>query len=241
MVVCTYGIPADAISQISGQPIPGNFYYEMALRAERITKAPETLLYNTVHLSETLNLYYANHKQSTFTANIIAIFANVQQENRLNMVILDQSAFYPFSGGQENDLGWLTIEGVRYTVSNVQKIGKCVVHITEVALPSQDLVGKACTGEIDVDRRAILRCHHTATHIVFAACRRVLGPHVWQNGAHKSIHNAHLDITHYSSLTRDQEQQIENEVNKIILSAKPISKSFMDKAEAEKEYGFRLY
>lgn len=47
-------------------------------------------------------------------------------------------------------------------------------------------------------------CHHTATHIVFAACRRTLGPHVWQHGAKKTIKQAHLDITHFSSLTKEQ-------------------------------------
>lgn len=92
-----------------------------------------------------------------------------------------------------------------------------------------------------MERRTILRNHHTATHIVFAACRRVLGPHVWQNGAKKTVENAHLDITHFQSLTKEQEQEIENEANKIILSAKSISKGFMNKSEAEKTYGFRLY
>ncbi len=54
-----------------------------------------------------------------------------------------------------------------------------------------------------MERRNILRNHHTATHIVFAACRKVLGPHVWQNGAKKTVESAHLDITHYSSLTKE--------------------------------------
>jgi len=58
----------------------------------------------------------------------------------------------------------------------------------------------------------------------------VLGPHVWQHGAKKTIENAHLDITHFNSLTKDEEIAIENEANKIILSGKQISKSFMDKA-----------
>lgn len=54
----THGIPADTISQISKLPIPGNLYAELADRAARITKAPEAILYNTVHLPETVNLYY---------------------------------------------------------------------------------------------------------------------------------------------------------------------------------------
>jgi len=68
-----------------------------------------------------------------------------------------------------------------------------------------------------------------------------LGPHVWQAGAKKTIEQAHLDITHYESLSKEQEQDIENEANKIVLQGKSISKSYMNKKEAELEYGFRLY
>lgn len=62
MAMQTYGIPADAISAISGQPVPPNLYIEIATRAERITKAAEVVLYSTVHLPETENLYYKDHK-----------------------------------------------------------------------------------------------------------------------------------------------------------------------------------
>lgn len=58
-------------------------------------------------------------------------------------------------------------------------------------------------GFVDEERRSILRSFHTGTHIVYAAARRVLGPHVWQHGAKKTIDHAHIDITHYSSLTKD--------------------------------------
>jgi len=68
-----------------------------------------------------------------------------------------------------------------------------------------------------------------------------LGPHVWQAGAKKTINQAHLDITHYDSLTKDQEIEIENHANRIILLGKNINKGFMDKAQAELDYGFRLY
>lgn len=58
-------------------------------------------------------------------------------------------------------------------------------------------------GTINEERRSTLRSFHTGTHIVFAASRRILGPHIWQNGAKKTENYAHLDITHYSSITQD--------------------------------------
>jgi len=102
-------------------------------------------------------------------------------------------------------------------------------------------VGVVVSGTVDPVRRALLRNHHTATHIVYASCRRVLGPHVWQNGAKKTIHQAHLDITHYSSLTFQQQLEIQAEANRLVHSGKSISKGFMAKDEAEKLYGFHLY
>lgn len=83
--------------------------------------------------------------------------------------------------------------------------------------------------------------HHTGTHVVFASARKVLGPHIWQAGAKKTIEQAHLDITHYKSLTKQEEQDIENHANKIISECVEITKGFMDKSEAEMKYGFSLY
>jgi alanyl-tRNA synthetase len=77
--------------------------------------------------------------------------------------------------------------------------------------------------------------------LVFAACRNILGPHIWQAGAKKTTDQAHLDITHYKSLTKEEENAIENYANRLINGCHSITKGFMDKAEAEKQYGFSLY
>lgn len=242
----TWGIPADVIAQISKQPVPGNLYYEISQRAERTAKATEVILYNTTHLQETDSIFYTNKHQNDFSfdAKIVDVFKNLKEGNANNIVILDRSAFYPNSGGQATDVGVLTIDGESYNVLTCEKVGKCVLHILDKPLPNSDIshyIGKGAHGSIDQSRRKQLRNHHTATHIVFAACRRVLGPHIWQAGAKKTVEQAHLDITHYTSLTREQEQAIENEANKIVLQGKSIKKGYMDKKEAELEYGFRLY
>ena len=63
-------------------------------------------------------------------------------------------------------------------------------------------------GFIDEERRSTLRSFHTGTHIVYAAARRTLGPHVWQHGAKKTTEYAHIDITHYSSISKGIEMKI---------------------------------
>ena len=81
----------------------------------------------------------------------------------------------------QNDTGSLTIDGVEYAVKECEKVGKSVLHILSQELPGEpaDYVGKTIQGKIDIERRTILRNHHTATHLIFASCRNVLGPHVW--------------------------------------------------------------
>ena len=240
IAMTSWGIPADLISQISKQPIPGNLYYEIATRQERIQKAAEVILYDTSHLVETKNLTYEPTEVfQNFKAKVVDVFTNVKDENKRNLLILDQSGFYPTSGGQANDKGTIQIGEDTYNVVNVEKVGKCVLHTLDKELP--DVSGKEVNAIVDLSRRKQLRNHHTATHLVFAASRKVLGQHVWQNGAKKTIDQAHLDITHYTSLTKEQNQEIENEANRTIMGSYKINKYFMEKSEAEKEFGFRLY
>jgi alanyl-tRNA synthetase len=211
----SWGIPAERISDISGIPVPGNLYYEISQRKERVVKAVEQILYDTTHLQETDNLFYQNSHLEEFDAKILDVFINLYKgadKNKFNIVILDKSLFYPTSGGQSHDIGTLEIDGEIYNVVNVEKVGKCSLHILDKELPDREsFIGKTVKGKVDLKRRFQLMSHHTGTHIVFAACRRILGPHVWQSGAKKTIEQAHLDITHYKSLSFDEE------VNKYVI------------------------
>mmetsp|Transcript_3506 Transcript_3506/g.5263 ORF Transcript_3506/g.5263 Transcript_3506/m.5263 type:complete len:480 (-) Transcript_3506:954-2393(-) len=184
-IVCmqSHGIPADKISEIVKTPIPQNLYYEIALRQERTAKATEVVLYNTIHLPETDNLYYKDHTMLEFDAKITEVFKNVTKKNRPNIIVLDRSAVYPTSGGQQHDTASLTIEGCagEYKVIDAVKVGKCVLHILDRDLEgyTEMFKGKKVHVSIDLDRRRQLQAHHTGTHIVFASCRDVLGPHIW--------------------------------------------------------------
>lgn len=176
---------------------------------------------------------------------MVDVFANILEQNKRNILILSQSAVYPTSGGQQHDKGTIRIEGIdeEFHIKNAEKVGKVVLHILdkEIPLDNEALKGRKVTVNIDRERRNQLRAHHTGTHIVFAATRKVLGPHVWQNGAKKTTEQAHLDITHYKAITKEEEQAIENEANRIINNCVTINKYFMNKADAEKQYGFHLY
>ena len=72
----------------------------------------------------------------------------------------------------------MIIKGEKYDVVNVEKVGKCVLHILNKEI-SEDINGIEVEGFVDVARRKLLKSHHTSAHIIFAACKKVLGPHVW--------------------------------------------------------------
>jgi alanyl-tRNA synthetase len=132
--------------------------------------------------------------------------------------------------------------GTEYAVVDCIKVGRVVMHVLDKELPDADSYkGAHVRGVVDKARRAQLQAHHTGTHLIFASCRKVLGPHVWQAGAKKTTDQAHLDVTHYKSLTAQEEQEIENMANRLINDCVDVEKGFMDKSEAEKLHGFSLY
>ena len=237
----SYGLDADKISSITGEPVPDNFYYELATLAERQAPVAAPQLYDTTHLPPTEEMFYATGNLFELRgAKVVALMPNVQQKNRPNLIVLDRTLFYPTSGGQLHDTGSITIGGNTYQVVDCWKVGKCIVHVLDKDVEG-DVIGTEVTGQIDAERRIQLRNHHTSAHIISAACRKVLGPHVWQQGAKKSPVIAHLDITHYESLTPAQERAIENEANRTVRNSVPIAKFEMPKEKAEERYGFHLY
>ncbi len=213
---------------------PG-FYSLLASRHEAARpKAPEevTRLFEKVkHLPATRKLYYENPKLFEFTAKVIEVLNG-------GLVILDQTAFYPEGGGQPADVGTLEFNGGSCKVVNVIKVGDVILHKCEGSLPEK---GFEVKGRIDAERRLALMRHHTATHIILGAARRVLGRHVWQAGAQKGVSQSRLDITHHKRITEEEVREIEKLANAVVMEDRPVKCYFMYRTDAERKYGFVLY
>ena len=209
--------------------VPDNFYGLVASKhevkeQEHATKKEEIL--DLDELPATEALYFKDYKLDNFTGKVLKVIGN--------KIILDRTVFYPTSGGQLHDIGTIN----NFKVVDVFKQGKVIVHVLENhSLKSGDKI----TGKIDFERRMQLAQHHTSTHIVNAAARIILGNHVNQAGAKKTIEKAHIDLTHYQNLTEEELKKIEYEANKIIKNSVKINKSFMPRDMAEKKYGFTIY
>ena len=242
--------------------MPDDFYRKVMARHEQITQVHathKTIEIDIEGLPPTKSLYFDNYLDTENTSNVLKIqkvrYSNNIEENNDNAdddgntdvitkkdlkkdvwgVILESSVAYPTSGGQLNDIG--EINGSPFF--DVIKVGPCIVHI----LSKKPSFNESDTVSVKLDkrRRKLLSQHHSATHIVNAAARKILGDHINQAGAKKTPLKAHLDITHYESLTDEQVDEIEKEANKIVKKKIQSRNRFMSRAEAEKMYGIRLY
>ncbi|HEX55189.1 MAG: alanine--tRNA ligase [Candidatus Altiarchaeales archaeon] len=226
----SHGLTPDIVREFSNLRvnIPEDFYIRIARMHEQVEVDNEELEIDVGGIEPTTLLYYENQNKRKFKARII--------KKVDNFIILDRTCFYPEGGGQEADHG--SIDGL--DVIDVKKIGNVVLH--KISGNLNDVVeSQEVNCEIDWGRRLQLMQHHTATHIINGAARRVLGNHSWQAGAHKSENLGRLDITHHSRLKREEIDRIEKLANRIVEENREIEIKFMPRDEAEKIYGFRIY
>ena len=226
----SHGLNPEVVAEFASGPVhvPDDFYKRVAARHSKVEReelGPEIELPGG--LPATKQLFYKEPYKYKFRAKVLAV--------KDDLVVLDKTYFYAESGGQESDTG--TMKDMK--VVRADKVGNIVVHKVEGEM--QAVVGKLITSTIDERRRRRLQRHHTATHLVNGAARKVLGNHVWQTGAHKGENIARLDITHYADLTTEELDKIELLANETALSGTKVQSTFMERNNAEKRYGFRLY
>ena len=211
--------------------VPENFYALIAERHEQTEQKTQTKRETKIDLGEvpkTTILYYDSYDYVDFESPVIKVIDG-------DKVILERTAFYPTSGGQEHDTGTLNT----IPVIDVFKQDGVIIHQLKEHVTWKK--GAMVKGNIDIKRREQLAQHHTTAHIINGAARKVLGNHIWQAGAAKTLEKGRLDITHYDTLTEEELRRIEEEANRIVQLNIPLKKDVEPKNLAEAEYGFRLY
>ncbi|WP_297071058.1 alanine--tRNA ligase [Thermococcus sp.] len=236
----SHGLTPEIVREVAGGEglrveIPDNFYTLVAEKAEKAEKkiaAEYVVDFELVkELSDTRTLYYENPLMREFDARVLKAIDG--------WVVLDGTAFYPEGGGQPPDTGVLAVNGEEVKVTDVQKVGKVILH--RVERPELFREGVIVHGRLDWNRRIQHMRHHTGTHVLMGALVRVLGKHVWQAGSQLHTNWARLDISHYKRITEEELREIERLANRVVMENRRVTWEWLPRTEAEMKYGFRLY
>ena len=265
-----HGMPPETVLEIAEEnynrndfriDIPDNFFTLVANQHSEEKVSAEAKL--ELDYPSTDLLFYEDFNISEFEAEVLDIIEiegsnkdkgndNGKDEGKGNelAIILNRTAFYPEGGGQPSDIGYLifnNIEGDKFEVKHTEKIGDIVLHklISDKDISyfkdTLKIIGKTVSGQIDWNRRFSLAQNHTATHLIIAASKKVLGEHIWQSGAQKGLKRSRLDLSHYKRISQEELNEIERIANELVMKNISLDIKWMSRDEAEKTYGFTLY
>ena len=245
----TYGFPVDLTADIARErnlsvDIDG---FEVAMEAQRARARASSQFKGTwvkggdnEHVSEFTG-YELQQQQST----VIALFANGQAVESLSagqagQVVLDNTPFYAESGGQVGDSGVLTAATASFSVDDTQKQTKAIVHIGTVSSGSLK-VGDSVLAEVNITARQATSRNHSATHLLHAALRQILGEHVKQKGSLVDPERLRFDFAHFEPITAAQLIEIEKLVNAQVLLNSPVQTNIMDLEQATQSGAMALF
>ncbi|HFT9124605.1 TPA: alanine--tRNA ligase [Escherichia coli] len=176
---------------------------------------------------------------------VTALFVDGKAVDAINagqeaVVVLDQTPFYAESGGQVGDKGELKGANFSFAVEDTQKYGQAIGHIGKLAAGSLK-VGDAVQADVDEARRARIRLNHSATHLMHAALRQVLGTHVSQKGSLVNDKVLRFDFSHNEAMKPEKIRAVEDLVNTQIRRNLPIETNIMDLEAAKAKGAMALF
>jgi alanyl-tRNA synthetase len=174
---------------------------------------------------------FTGYEHDRSTGSVVAIIKAKESVQSLTagdggVIVLDATPFYAESGGQVGDTGVLENTNARFLVTDTQKLGKAHAHIGHLERGTLK-VGDTVDAVVDAARRDATRLNHTATHLLHAALRKVLGPHVTQKGSLVAPDRLRFDFSHYAPVAPGELREIERQVNAEIRANAPAETRLM--------------
>jgi len=251
----TYGLPLDIIEDVLEEN-------DLVVDKEKLSeiieqykeqsraswKGGEAVLTDTIfnRLVGNVKTEFTGYERLEDRSTIITTVKDNQRAELLEgdegAIIVEHTPFYAESGGQEADHGIITTETGTFRVDDVQKVlgGNIIVHYGQVTSGFiKD--GQEASLQVDVERRKAMQRAHTATHLLHAALRRVLGDHVRQSGSKVGPDWFRFDFSHFESMTPEQIQEVERLVNEQVLENKEVNIFFTSLDEAKKMGAMALF
>ena len=236
----TYGFPLDLTADIArerGLSVDeAGFERAMAAQRERARAASQFGVDYNADIVVEGKSDFTGYETLDDRSEVTALFRGGEAVEQLSagdegLVILDKTPFYAESGGQVGDQGRLESENACFEATDTQKQGDVITHIGKL-LTGELRVGDSLQAHVDAARRQAIRLNHSATHLLHAALRRVLGEHVQQKGSLVDAERLRFDFSHFEPITAEQLAEIENLVNAQIRANVPVETRIMapDKA-----------
>ncbi|MFA5156397.1 MAG: alanine--tRNA ligase [Candidatus Omnitrophota bacterium] len=244
----TYGLPLELIiswleKKFGSVPLTAMKLYDENLQQQRQRSKSQSNMKGDVFASGGLKLdiaatKFSGYKNYEVSAKVLAIIKDGKQVKKAGkdeqvQIALDKTAFYAESGGQVSDTGVLVKGKNIFEVTDTQKSGKIIFHSGKVkagAFKKADQV----LAKVDIERRLSIARNHTATHLLQAALRQVLGPHVQQQGSLVEAGRLRFDFSHFKAVSDSELSRIEETVNSYILGSHGLSVKEMPLASAKK-------
>ena len=250
----TYGFPIDLTAEMveeEGMTIDRKGFdammEEQRVRARKAREALGDLGWAGIEFGSAVPATeFIGYEQDTCQAKVLAIVVENELRDEIvagaeATIVLDQTTMYAEMGGQVGDHGVITAEGASFQVKDVQKNkGGKFLHVG--ALASGELkVGDTVTVSIDVERRKAIRRAHSATHLLDAALKKVLGDHVHQAGSLVEPDRIRFDFTHFEGITPAQLAEIDRVVNDAILEGYNVVTEILPIEEAKKKGAVAMF
>lgn len=240
----TYGFPMDLTADIARERnlTVDEEGFEREMEAQRVRARSASsfgLDYNTL-VKVDVPTEFVGYNATQASAKVVALYKEGQSVASLNegdegVVILDQTPFYAESGGQVGDCGYLKAGAARFDVRDTTKTGGAFLHHGVVAAGGLK-VGETVEAQVDADVRHATALNHSATHLLHAALRQVLGEHVQQKGSLVDSQRMRFDFSHFEAIKPEQIKALEDIVNAEIRKNTPVETEETD-IETAKEKG----
>ena len=246
----TYGFPVDLTADFARENnlTVDHVGFETAM-AEQRNRARSASSFGTDSDSDiTLDgeTLFTGYDLLSDQAHIVALYYQGQPVNSLQagqeaIVVLDKTPFYAESGGQAGDSGKIVVDNAIFEVFDTQKqAGNLFLHKGKL-LSGKLTTGQPCTACVNEANRKATELNHSATHLLHAALRKILGEHVTQKGSLVNSERLRFDFSHFEPVTTDEINTLEHLVNEQIRLNKAVSAQIMDKDAAVKAGAMALF
>lgn len=245
----TYGFPADLTQDVvrdRGYIVDmDGFDLEMKKQRERAKKASTFGVDYNKELKLTEITKFDGYDSLNVKAKILGIYKGTEKvETALTdeevAILLDETPFYGEMGGQVGDTGVLKNGNNLFIVSDTKHVGKATIHLGRVEL-GQFTENDEVQAIVDTDRRKNIAAHHSATHLLHAALREILGDHVVQRGSSVGPDRLRFDFSHSKPLTVEERQKVNALVNEYIRRNDEINTKIMNLDDAKKSGAMALF